>query len=1036
MKLLGGISLLLSVMCGGVDALFEDEQGLNDFLIATTGHGVPSFIVESETAVVTSSGSDCTVASRSIESGKLEWRTNVCSSKESSLQTIKRSATNKLFTIDSAQMLRVWTLDTGALIWDTPPGKATNVWCNDKYVITTDDKDNKLTFRSMTNGRELGSTAAKLNNVLSVLTATATDNDGDTTVALTSSGNSFSLQTLLLTDDGLSVSNTKSLSHIKATFEPGSLQIIQRDDNTYYGIALSKDGQSIAHFSILGGETFYQSVSLSQWHPLWTKITGVKPLLDNIIRVTGIDDRYSPIPKQTSALYRFDPTTSLWDQWYGSDEKEESQFDAIDYCSDTIVASVGGNTIVAYKVGAIDTAADGKKLNRGERHRAFSPLTPIQTDITLDSGAVVENLSIVQCDDVIKFMVSTSKQTTHMMILGDVSSSGWTVEDGLQTVDSAILLDAGSHAVDTAEEQQAQAQSLLDPINRIQSQLQSIISPASLLSERSTTREQSFGFDKMAVMLSQSLDKVWGIPTTPGASGWALDLPPNANWHTIIHGTSSQKAVVHGINGGTPHGSHEIMILSSLPSDKNELVWNCVDGISGDIHKTGSISSTSSTVKQLIPLFGGSGDCRQAAMVLQQDGSVAVVPSDEKTVELATNYLESSSKNGFHTHTIDREHALLESFLVSGSKPFRAQPVGQSSFVGETVLGVTYPQRDEVVQSPSSVLGDDSLLLKYLNPHLAVIITTTKTTTDSSSSSNDLLLNALKGSTITSKDGKSTRKPKGVSTGASEPDQTTTTATAAEEVPNLFVNIVDTVSGRILHRTSHSNAATDKPVPALITENWILYAYFNTKSSRTELGVLTLHEGMVDKAGLTAFKSPGQTLSFSSLDPRESKPVVLAKTYTIVKPVTALGVTSTRGGISTRHVLVASADHKITSVKRDLLEPRRPTGDVKDHEKQEGLFQYTPLVPLISMASPSYNLTVSSVTALISTPTALESQSLVLAFGGPDVFFTRLTPSKGFDILPESFNRPLLSIVVVGLLVALFVVRNMSSQKLVKTGWS
>lgn len=99
-------------------------------------------------------------------------------------------------------------------------------------------------------------------------------------------------------------------------------------------------------------------------------------------------------------------------------------------------------------------------------------------------------------------------------------------------------------------------------------------------------------------------------------------------------------------------------------------------------------------------------------------------------------------------------------------------------------------------------------------------------------------------------------------------------------------------------------------------------------------------------------------------------------------------------------------------------------------------FRYSPLVPLISLLSPSYNQTVHSVRSIISTSTALESQSLVLAFGGPDIFFTRMAPSKGFDLLPDSFNRPLLSLVVLSLLVLLGVVRNMSSKKMVKMGWS
>jgi hypothetical protein len=60
----------------------------------------------------------------------------------------------------------------------------------------------------------------------------------------------------------------------------------------------------------------------------------------------------------------------------------------------------------------------------------------------------------------------------------------------------------------------------------------------------------------------------------------------------------------------------------------------------------------------------------------------------------------------------------------------------------------------------------------------------------------------------------------------------------------------------------------------------------------------------------------------------------------------------------------------------------------------------------------------------------------VLAYGGADIFFTRMAPSKGFDLLPENFNRILLSIVVVGLLVAVAVVRNMSTNKMVKMAWS
>ena len=98
--------------------------------------------------------------------------------------------------------------------------------------------------------------------------------------------------------------------------------------------------------------------------------------------------------------------------------------------------------------------------------------------------------------------------------------------------------------------------------------------------------------------------------------------------------------------------------------------------------------------------------------------------------------------------------------------------------------------------------------------------------------------------------------------------------------------------------------------------------------------------------------------------------------------------------------------------------------------------RYTPLVPLISLSSPSYNQTVDSVKTILSTSASLESQSLILAYGGADIFFMRLSPSKGFDLLPEDFNRVLLTWVVLDLLVAVGVVRDMGKKKIVKMAWS
>ena len=97
--------------------------------------------------------------------------------------------------------------------------------------------------------------------------------------------------------------------------------------------------------------------------------------------------------------------------------------------------------------------------------------------------------------------------------------------------------------------------------------------------------------------------------------------------------------------------------------------------------------------------------------------------------------------------------------------------------------------------------------------------------------------------------------------------------------------------------------------------------------------------------------------------------------------------------------------------------------------------RYTPLVPLITLTTLSYNQTIHGVSNLISSATSLESQSALLAYGGPDIFFARVSPSKSFDLLPESFNRSLLSLVVVGLVVVLGVSKYQSERKSVQMGW-
>lgn len=56
---------------------------------------------------------------------------------------------------------------------------------------------------------------------------------------------------------------------------------------------------------------------------------------------------------------------------------------------------------------------------------------------------------------------------------------------------------------------------------------------------------------------------------------------------------------------------------------------------------------------------------------------------------------------------------------------------------------------------------------------------------------------------------------------------------AVADVPTLYITLMDTVSCRVLHRTTHFHAMA--PVSLLLVENWVLYSYWNTRAQRTEV---------------------------------------------------------------------------------------------------------------------------------------------------------------------------------------------------------
>jgi hypothetical protein len=281
----------------------------------------------------------------------------------------------------------------------------------------------------------------------------------------------------------------------------------------------------------------------------------------------------------------------------------------------------------------------------------------------------------------------------------------------------------------------------------------------------------------------------------------------------------------------------------------------------------------------------------------------------------------------------------------------------------ELVLRIERSQENEPVASIGKVLGDRRVLYKYLNPNAILILATDETN------------------------------------------------------KQLVVYLLDAVSGTLLHSTAHKNVAVHNEIAAVVSENWFAYSFATDSSSddaskgyHLAIGEL-LESSLPDDRGSLAIAINSSMIVPESL---ASLPHVLMQTYLLPYPVTSMSVTQTAQGITSRELLLNIAEmNAIVGVPRMALDPRRIIGKAPTaSQMEEGLSQYSPMIDFNPQWFLNHKEEVVGITDIITSPSSLESTSLVFAYG-LDIFGTRRTPSFAFDILGNSFNKFTLILTVV-----------------------
>uniref|UniRef100_A0A1B0D303 ER membrane protein complex subunit 1 n=1 Tax=Phlebotomus papatasi TaxID=29031 RepID=A0A1B0D303_PHLPP len=237
----------------------------------------------------------------------------------------------------------------------------------------------------------------------------------------------------------------------------------------------------------------------------------------------------------------------------------------------------------------------------------------------------------------------------------------------------------------------------------------------------------------------------------------------------------------------------------------------------------------------------------------------------------------------------------------------------------------------------------------------------------------------------------------------------------------INVHLIDVVSGYIVQSLTHRRAKG--PLHMVHSENWLVYSYYNDKVRRTEITTIELYEGKIQT----------NSTVWSSLT-TPPVPKIERQSYIIPANVFAMKETITEKGITNKDVLIGLSTGAIVEMPWALLDPRRPVTTTQNQAREEGVIPYIPELPLPSEQVINYNQSIARIRGIYTAPSGLESTCLVIAHG-LDMFVTRVAPSKTFDLLKEDFDYFLISIVLLGLTVASYVVKHLASRKAIKQAW-
>ncbi|KAJ2686184.1 hypothetical protein IWW39_003795 [Coemansia spiralis] len=520
------------------------------------------------------------------------------------------------------------------------------------------------------------------------------------------------------------------------------------------------------------------------------------------------------------------------------------------------------------------------------------------------------------------------------------------------------------------------ASSDAEPGSSSQSTLEALVPTTPL------TEGDHFGFRKLSIF-GTSTGVVAALSSQSGARSWTHYLADNGTAVAIdrvfisrrsqpLANTASLLTVV----GRTGHGNAVVATLDALTGE-----------LLGDIHvlpfkkvKAFELPTTeSATEQQLLGLATTGSEPRLAIWPATADAAKAFCALPEPVFFDLGASSGSSQLRGYRAECPAEAEldAWKESSAFSTSRSWTFDLPK-----GEVLLAASEYRGAQTTALLGRVLGDRSVLYKYINPHLV-------------------------------------------------------TLASRRDAGGIGIYFVDRVSGRLLYSAVHETASASDKQPFLATqsENRVIYQFWQESGSVE--GAQPRSKGYVTVVA-EMFESDkpdtrDESKAFSSFD--LSLPHVITTAFMAPEPATALGVTRTGSQITTRDVLFGLSSGKLLSLPDQMFDPRRPKKAPTKDEQAEGLMPYMPSLPLDPKRVLSHGNVVFGIAHIKSAPTHLESTSLVASYG-LDLFFTHTSPSGTFDQLSPSFSKVNLVVTTLALVIGCLLGGPMVRRKLTNQAWA